>query len=518
MTGSITLGTAKSVTISTPGQRALYTFAGTLNQKITTNITANTFPNCGDVYLLAPDQTTTIYTTCTQNAFTDPVTLTQAGTWTLVIDPYSSDTGSLSITLTSVPDITGTITLGTAKVVTISNPGQQAVYTFSGTAGQQIASTITGNTFANCGNVYLQGPAPNSTEIGFACTQDGFTDPAVLTDTGTWTLVIDPSGSDTGSLSITLSNIVDVTGSITLGTAKSVTISTPGQRALYTFAGTLNQKITTNITANTFPNCGDVYLLAPDQTTTIYTTCTQNAFTDPVTLTQAGTWTLVIDPYSSDTGSLSIKLTSVPDITGTITLGTAKVVTISNPGQQAVYTFTGAVNQRIAMTVSANSFTNCGSIYLVAPDTSVPTSACTANGFTDPITLTEAGTWSVVVDPSYTDTGSLTLTLTSVTDVTGTITIGTAKAVTITQAGQRALYTFNRNSGQGMKASIASSTIASGTVYFYDPSGNYFAGCGFGPGASVCGPYTASASGTWTVIIDPDSTNTGSLNLTITAS
>jgi hypothetical protein len=42
--------------------------------------------------------------------------------------------------------------------------------------------------------------------------------------------------------------------------------------------------------------------------------------------------------------------------------------------------------------------------------------------------------------------------------------------------------------------------------------------CGFGSGSTVCGPVFAPSGGTYTVVIDPDGTNTGSLNLTITAS
>jgi hypothetical protein len=515
ITGTITPATAQIVTIGTAGQRALYTFSGTSGTQISSQITGNTFANCGAIDLMRPDQSIIPFT-CTQDGFAGPAVLDQSGTWTLVVDPYSTDTGQLSITLTaSTGDIHDTITIGTAKTVTISNPGQQSFSTFTGALNQRIAMTITGSTFPNCGSVYLLGP--DSSQPNFACTQDGFTDPVPLDVAGTWTLVVDPYYADTGQLTITLSSVVDDTGTITLGTAKAVSLGTPGERGLYTFTGALNQKIATTITGTTFANCGEVYLIAPD-TSQINVTCTQDGFTDPVVLTQAGTWTLVIDPYSTDTGGLSIKLESVPDLTGTIAIGTAKTVTISKSGQQARYTFTGSATQRIAMTISGNTFTNCGSVYLQAPDTNTVNFACTANGFTDPVTLGQAGTWTLVVDPYYADTGQLTITLSSITDVTGTITLGTAKAVSITTQGQRALYTFNRTSGQGMKASIASSNITSGTVSFLDPSGNLVTACGFGSGSAVCGPVSAPSSGTYTVVIDPDGTNIGSLNLTITAS
>ncbi len=49
--------------------------------------------------------------------------------------------------------------------------------------------------------------------------------------TGTYTLRIDPQGTATGSMTVTMNDVVDITGSITLGgSAVTGTLSTPGQK------------------------------------------------------------------------------------------------------------------------------------------------------------------------------------------------------------------------------------------------------------------------------------------------
>ncbi len=498
-------GPAKTATIANAGDTATYTFSATVGEKIAATLTSSTI-NSGSINILRGDNSLADSQGIgTGDAFMEPFTVDVAGTWSIVVDPGGADTGSITLQLTTAPDVTGTLTLGTAKAVSITKPGQQALYTFAGTLNQRIATTITGTTFPNCGNVYLL--APDQSTVGDTCTQNGFTDPVVLTQAGTWTLVVDPYSNDTGSLSITLSSITDITGTIAVGTAKTVTISTPGQRALYTFTGALNQQIASTITGSTYPNCGNIFLIAPD-TSELSDTCTQNGFTDPVTLTQAGTWTLVIDPYNNDTGTMSIKLTSITDVTGTITPGTAKVVTISTPGQRALYTFSGNSGDQISSNITGSTFPNCGQVYLLAPDNSTEGLTCTQNGFGGPTALSQSGTWTLVVDPYNNDTGHLTITLTSSSgDITGTITLGTAKPVTISTPGQRALYTFSGTAGQQIASTITGNTFANcGNVYLQGPAPNSTE-IGFTcTQDGFTDPAVLTDTGTWTLVIDPSGT------------
>ena len=90
----------------------------------------------------------------------------------------------------------------------------------------------------------------------------------------------------------------------------------------------------------------------------------------------------------------------------------------------------------------------------------------------------------------------------AVVDLTGTITLGWPKAVTISQPGQPAtVYTFSGGRA-GLAIDITGSAIAGAALRFYRPNGTPFNGFGFGSGTTNLA-ITLDASGTWTVEIDP---------------
>jgi hypothetical protein len=77
------------------------------------------------------------------NAFIDTQTLALAGTYSIIVDYSTKNTGSTTLTLYSVPaDLTGTLTAGTGQSVSIGTPGQNGSYSFSGTAGQRVSVYI----------------------------------------------------------------------------------------------------------------------------------------------------------------------------------------------------------------------------------------------------------------------------------------------------------------------------------------------------------------------------------------
>src|SRR5215203_2230790 len=78
-------------------------------------------------------------------------TLPSTGTYTIFVDPTTTVTGGLSVTLHDVPaDSTGTVTVnGSAVTVTTTTPGQNGSRTFSGTAAQQVAVQWTSNSMGS---------------------------------------------------------------------------------------------------------------------------------------------------------------------------------------------------------------------------------------------------------------------------------------------------------------------------------------------------------------------------------
>jgi len=103
----------------------------------------------------------------------------------------------------------------------------------------------------------------------------------------------------------------DTTGTVTIGgSAVGVTLATPGQNGSLTFTGTSGQQATVHVTSNTMSTV-QVTLFKPDgtQMTSAFTSATSfNLATQSLTTT--GTYTIKINPDSSNTGSLNISVTN----------------------------------------------------------------------------------------------------------------------------------------------------------------------------------------------------------------
>jgi hypothetical protein len=450
-----------------------------------------------------------------------------------MVDPDVANSGTATVKLFLIADQTGTIlTDGTAKAVNLTKPGQNARFTFSGTSGQRFTSVITSPTFPGCYGAYLALVRPDGSWLNWAgtCGSDAFVDATVLDVTGTWTLMVDPVGTAVGTASVKLYLDTDQTGTIlTNGTAKAVSLTTPGQRAAFTFSGTTGQQFSSVVSSSTFPGCnsGFLSLVRPDGTALTYAgICNADGFQDAIALDATGTWTVLIDPDGLGTGTASVQLYLLADQTGTIlTNGTTKAVSLTTPGQNARFTFSGTSGQRFSAVISSPTFPGCYGAYfvLVRPDGSWFnwTGTCGADAFIDVTTLDVTGTWTVLVDPQGPATGTANVQLYQVVDQTGTIALNTAKSVSITAPGQRAVFTFSATNGQSRKLSVTTPVFngnACYTVAFYRPDASYYTSAFYCGGPGTVGPTVLDTTGTWTAVVDPDTTNTGTATLTMTVS
>src|SRR4029079_5634812 len=91
----------------------------------------------------------------------------------------------------------------------------------------------------------------------------------------------------------------------------------------------------------------------------------------------------------------------------------------------------------------------------------------TGTAFHGPVTLDATGTWKIRIDPTSANTGKTNLDIDKVTGGGGTLTFGQTKTATINSAGATQDYTINMTAGQRVTATITSSTIQSGYLYFY---------------------------------------------------
>jgi hypothetical protein len=129
------------------------------------------------------------------------------GNYEVLLNPASDNIGSATVTLYDVPaDVTGTLTIGGGSVgVTITTPGQNGALTFSGTSGQQATVRITNNTIGSITVTLLK---PDGTQLTQSVFSAGTYNLATQTlpTTGTYTIKLDPTGDNTGSINVSVTS------------------------------------------------------------------------------------------------------------------------------------------------------------------------------------------------------------------------------------------------------------------------------------------------------------------------
>jgi hypothetical protein len=105
--------------------------------------------------------------------------------------------------------------------------------------------------------------------------------------------------------------IVDATGGVAInGAALPVSVAMPGQNAVIAFDGTQGQIVRVRLTGNTL-GLTTVYLKRPDGSQMTFATSTLTNFDlASQTLNTTGTYTILVDPIGSATGSINVAVTS----------------------------------------------------------------------------------------------------------------------------------------------------------------------------------------------------------------
>ena len=190
--------------------------------------------------------------------------------------------------------------------------GQPGRFTFTGTAGQGWSMQATaGSTFTS--NIALSVYRPNG-NLFTSTTLSGNSDVKVsfglLPETGTYAVVVEPNGVDSGTVSMRL--VAEATGTLTVdGGALSVVLGT-AQNGRYTFASSSGALLNLVISSfATSPSGGSVtiYLYRPNGSHLWGTTVSSAPVTRQVTqLPDSGTYTLRVLPAGTRGATSSLQL------------------------------------------------------------------------------------------------------------------------------------------------------------------------------------------------------------------
>jgi hypothetical protein len=356
--------------------------------------------------------------------FIDALTVPVTASYMVLVDPSGTNTGSLTLTLYDVVDVTGTISPNATNVnVTTSTPGQNGRLTFSGSTSDRISLKVSTGPSGTVTILKPDGTALASTPISVALAT--FIDTQTLPATGTYTVLVDYSAAQTGSVTLTMYTVpADASATITAG-GSSVTLSatTPGQNGSATFTGTSGHRMCVWVTGVSVSSVV-VSLKSPSGATLASQTLTViGGFIEPQTLSSSGTHTIFVDPSGSNTGNVTLNLYDTPaDVSGSLTVNGGGVgVTLSTPGQNASYTFSGTASQQVTVRITNSNIrtpTNVVSsvtVKLVRANGTVLTSA-TSSGSSFNLstqTLPATETYTVVIDPTNANSGTLTVAVTN---------------------------------------------------------------------------------------------------------
>jgi Big-like domain-containing protein len=529
-------GSPVTVTTTTPGQNAVLTFSGSVGDRVS----VQTSGSCcrAQVSLVKPDGTTLAgVTTFGAGGFLDAQTLPMNGTYTILVDPAGSETGSVTVSLFSVAaDVSGTIVPleagGSPVPVSITTAGQNARLGFTSVAGSRVSVELTNVTIGSStfSGTRVSLLAPDGSTLGNAVTigtNGGLIDTVALPTDGAYTILVDPQGANTGGIVVSLHEVpADVTATITPGGAPlSLTLSSPGQNARVTFAGTAGERVSLALSDVTIgaPSCCAVRvsLLRPDGSTLGIPVSVgpSGGFLDAALLPTGGTYTILVDPQGTSTGNITLQLYDVPaDATAAATPGASSVtVTTDVPGQNAMVTFAATAGDRVSLRVGPTCCIE--RVELVAPGGATlagPMSFGTGGGFVDTVVLPSTGTYTFSLDPSGASVGSTTVTVYAVpADATGTLTAGSSVTLTTTVPGQNASATFTGGAGDGMKLTVGPFNCCSTKISVVDASGiQVVAPTSFNPDGGVL-LTRLPADGTYTVLVDPQGPNVGAINLSL---
>lgn len=251
-TGRMTVNTTKNLTIKPLNDIGLMIFDETSGHRVTLAVPKSTFEGCElNLAILSPSHVTVASDATTgclpPDIITTPV-LTETGTYTILAYTGDGSAGTAALSLFDIAqDFSAPIEAnGQTVTANLTAPGEEARLTFTGKIGENISLNITPTgTFDDCSvNLAILNPdgsTLNSTQcVGTA----QLISQVVLPMNGTYTLLFTTTDSTTGTLAVNLYNVVNVTGTLTIGGPPiKITLGTPGQIANLTFSGASGQTV-----------------------------------------------------------------------------------------------------------------------------------------------------------------------------------------------------------------------------------------------------------------------------------
>ena len=431
------------------------------------------------------------------NSYSDSVTLQYTGPYYLVVEGTNSgNTSGLSYQFAVYDNVdpTSPLSLGVPAGGTITNPGDEASFTFTGAIGQSLF--FAGLDSASVAYAQVESP---SGQVIFSSETNQSGGHFQLTQPGTYTVVVQGSGTATGAFNFELGDdslaptLTLVPGS---GTTESDAIATGLSTNLYQISGTAGESLYFQAqTESGAPGDLGWELWAPGAESIGGSSNPWGGFS--ATLPGDGTYILAVsgtNPLNTMGVSYTFEVFDDVDTSSSLSVGTTRSGTILIPGDTVSYTFAGTAGQSLLLDVLSAAQGMDAQIEDPDGDTIF-------SGFSDqdPVLLATTGTYSITVfgdsgatgNYSFvladTSTGTMLTPRTTPTTVSGTITPGTGYAI----------YQFMGSTGETVNLTSDSFSSTSGNWFVVDPNDNQVATASFGTSFTA----TLAIPGLYTLVL-----------------
>ena len=522
-------GASHTVIISTANKIGLVVFDGTAGQKVSLGLNSTSISTGSDLWIYNPDGTTLSGTSILNNGGGNNnfhMTLPATGTYTIMVDPDATSTGSVTLTLSSEVNAGTIVVNGSSATIATTRVGQRGYLTFNGTAGQKVSLGLNSSTISTSSDLWIYNPDGSTLTGTGTLNLNGSNNNFHMTlpATGAYTIMVDPDATSTGSVTLTLSSEVDAGTIVVDGASVTMTLSRVGQRGWMNFSGTAGQKVSLGLNSSTISTSSDLWVYNPDGSTltgtgTLNLGGGNNNF--HMTLPATGTYTIMVDPDATSTGSVTLTLSSEVNAGTIVVDGASVTMTLSRVGQRGWMNFSGTAGQKVSLGLNSSTISTSSDLWINNPDGSTLTGTgtlnlgCCNNNFH--MTLPATGTYMIMIDPDAASTGSVTLTLSSEVNG-GTLTInGSSIPITISRVGQRARLTFTGTASQQATVRLTSNSMGSVAVALLKPDGSQLTSSTSSAGSFNLSTQTLPTTGTYTILVDPAFTNTGSINVAVTS-
>ena len=553
VTGRMSIGDILNITIG-PNLVGIMVFDGTAGQRVSvgmTNVTIAQGVCCpssvASVAIYQPDNTLLLgpFGFGQGGHGTPSKVLPVTGTYVILVDPFNSWSGGVTLTLSE--DLSPPIAIdGTSVALGFNRPGQNGYVSFAGSAGQRVSLGMSNVTIAQgicCPNtlaeVVVYNPDGTTLLPAFGFWGSGGGTPSlVLPMDGVYSIEVNPLYNWTGNITLTVSE--DLSPPISIGgPSVPLDLNRPGQNGYLTFSGTAGQRVSLGMSDVTIaqgiccPNgLGDVVVYKPDGTTLLsaFGFWGSGGGTPSFVLPVSGNYSVVVNPFYHWTGNVTVTVSE--DLSPPIAIGGPSVPMNFRAGQNGYLSFTGTAGQRVSLGMTDVTIAQgiccpnqVASVVIYKPDSTTllsPYGFGAGGGGSPSVVLPVNGTYSIVVNPEYHWSGNITVTLSE--DLSPPIQIGGPPVPLDHRPGQNSYVTFSGTAGQRVSVGMSNVTVAQGVccpssvanIVVYKPDGTIMLSTfGFGAGGGGTASFVLPVSGNYSIQVNPLFGWMGNVTLTV---